>query len=197
MSIADNLKNFKEKLESKPKYTVKQIQSFPVYVFDLSKDLDCDLITNICLSYKSSNDEAKREAVYAWHTPYLKRSKNFIPELEVHLDKIVSKIQKVYEKDFYTYFVDHYWFVVYDKNDFAIAHDHSPSDYVAVFYANVPDNSAPLVLTDISGNIEISVSTGMCVLFPGSVEHSVPKSNHEGNRVIISMNIIKGALKNE
>ena len=76
----------------------------------------------------------------------------------------------------------HLWGQLYNEGDFQESHDHVPHDYTFVFYVNTPEGSSPIVFD--SSMEEIQPTSGMLLVFPGWVKHSVPKNKCEGRSII-------------
>ena len=212
--VTDNLKRLqgkiekhnKLKLESDPKYTVTQtfIKSLPIWVFDLSTEINSDFIADLVLSYKqNSNDRKYWEAssvLSSWSSDPLSSENNTLPELNNFLKIINSKLKIVHEqnynysKTYKNYKLDHYWFVVYESNDYGKLHNHGIAEMSAVYYARTPDNFAVLSFTDNDKTLDIPVKEGILVVFPGETYHSVPATVHDRERIVVSMNFAKGDL---
>tara|TARA_A100000164_G_C21199770_1_gene448882 strand:+ start:143 stop:415 length:273 start_codon:yes stop_codon:yes gene_type:complete len=75
------------------------------------------------------------------------------------------------------------WAMTYDEGQETLIHNHFPSCFSAVYFVDVEDNAAPLML----GNDAIQPEEGTLIVFPSLIPHYVPPT--EGKRVIISMNL--------
>lgn len=75
------------------------------------------------------------------------------------------------------------WAMTYDEGQETLIHNHFPSCFSAVYFVDVEDNAAPLML----GNDAIQPEEGTLIVFPSLTPHYVPPT--EGKRVIISMNL--------
>ncbi len=84
--------------------------------------------------------------------------------------------------DTYDMKLTHLWGQLYNEGDFQESHDHVPHDYTFVFYVNTPEGSSPIVFD--SSMEEIQPTSGMLLVFPGWVKHSVPKNKCEGRSII-------------
>lgn len=190
------LQKLKSKLELLPKFTAYQQHTLisNIFVFDLSLEIDARDVVDICKNHQIEKfKEKSTESVYAWRSDYLYVSDNHIPDFDKLFDITLAKVTSVPKgipDSEYTYQVDHFWFAIYNKGDSSLVHNHT-HDYACVYYANVPENSAPLLIPSANGNITITPTTGMLVVMPSHCNHSVPKSNHEGERIIVAMNLSK------
>lgn len=188
----------KEKYEAQPSFVALQQKevSLPIYIFDLNPELNSEDILNLCKKYQTDQfKEQKTESVYAWRSDYYTVAKQAMPGFELLFEKVSNKIDKIWQKP-YSFLIEHFWFAIYNKGDSSNPHDHSGVDLACVYYASVPENSAPLVITSKKENITIIPKTGMLVIMPGNCEHQVPKSNHEkGERIIVAMNVIRDNFK--
>jgi hypothetical protein len=193
MSIQDNLKNLKQKLETRPKHIISQTQtlSFKIYTFDLNSEIDPNEIASLCKSYqKEEFREKATESVYAWRSDYTTINKNNMVGFENLFNIVEEKVKPAYNLP-YTYSIGHYWFAIYSNGDSSKVHHHGWVDFACVYYAAVPEGSAPLVIPTTTGNISIAPKPGMLVVMPGNCEHLVPNSEHEGERIVVAMNIIR------
>lgn len=78
------------------------------------------------------------------------------------------------------------WGARYKKGDYALLHDHYPSTWSMVYYVVAPKGSSSLQFPGAS--ISLKPSDGLIVIFPGNIEHQVPKSNATNDRIVVSMN---------
>jgi len=196
----NKFEKLKQKMSLYPYKVIRQtiIKDTPIYVFDLSANIDCDKIANLCRQTKNSDSMLRHQSlqhiVRSWSTDYIiKDIDQIFLDLFTEVEKRVEDIDKNY-----TYFVDHFWYVIYNHEDSAIPHKHGDSDLASVFYPSVPPNSAPICfMPDITAKKHecIDVKPGNLVVFPGELLHYVPKSLHEGERISVSMNLFKKARK--
>jgi hypothetical protein len=187
------LQKLKEQTELQPKFVVKQekVISSSIFVFDLNSDIDPNSVVENCKKYQlDAYRETATESVYAWRSDYYKIFENPMPEFVPLCEVVTSKINKIRNTP-YSLVVDHFWFAIYNKGDSSKVHDHGWVDLACVYYASVPANSSPLIVPSIGKDITITPKTGMLVVMPGNCDHYVPKSEHEGERIIVAINMIK------
>ena len=80
------------------------------------------------------------------------------------------------------------WGAIYREGDYTIMHNHWPQLWSFVYYVNCPSGSAPLVFDKEVSKYSVEPKTGLMVMFPGWVNHSVPK--HEGKeRIMVAGNL--------
>lgn len=81
------------------------------------------------------------------------------------------------------------WGMVYknNSNHHTIEHAHWPATWSFVYYVNACENCAPLKFT--TANFEVKPFSGLMVIFPGIVSHSVPIQQCTHDRVAVSGNI--------
>jgi hypothetical protein len=194
MSFQDNLKNLKKNLESQPKHIIHQTQplEFKIYTFDLNSDIDPNQIINVCKSY--DKEKLKEEL----HNVYAKSSKYIPYHTTVGFEDLFSAVERKVKTIWnlpYTYLIFQHWFSIYSKGDSSAIHNHGWADLACVYYAAVPEDSAPLVIPTDTRKISITPKPGMLVVMPGSCQHLVPESNHDGERIVVAMNIVRDKLK--
>lgn len=81
------------------------------------------------------------------------------------------------------------WGIKYKTNDYAVEHDHWPSLWSFVYYLKVPKGAPGLFFSELENGIEISIKSGLLVLFDGSLKHSVKSGVFKGYRYVVSGNI--------
>ena len=82
------------------------------------------------------------------------------------------------------------WGVLYNKNDFAVAHAHWPNIWSWGYYVKVPDGSSPLVFPEgKEGNYYVFPKVGDLVIFPAWIKHEVPPSLTEEDRMLVGGNL--------
>jgi len=78
------------------------------------------------------------------------------------------------------------WGVRYKKGDNAFLHDHYPATWSIVYYVLSPKGSSTLQFPGAS--LTLKPSDGLILIFPGNIEHQVPKSKASSDRIVVSMN---------
>ena len=82
------------------------------------------------------------------------------------------------------------WGVLYNKNDFAVAHAHWPNIWSWGYYVKVPEGSSPLVFPEgKEGNYYVFPQVGDLVIFPAWIKHEVPPSQIEEDRMLVGGNL--------
>lgn len=84
------------------------------------------------------------------------------------------------------YFVKDCWGMIYEEADYTLKHNHYPSDLSCALYLEADENCAPIIF---DGGLQVQPQNDLLVLFPGILNHEVPKT--PGRRVVVSMNIFK------
>jgi hypothetical protein len=193
MSFQDSLKNFKHKREAQPKHIISQTQTLPfnIYTFNLNSEIDPNQIINVCKSYNEEKLKEKLRNVNAKSSDYI--FYHTAIGFEDLFSVVESKIKTIWNLP-YTYLIYQYWFSIYRKGDSAQIHNHGWKDLACVYYASVPKDSAPLVIPTIGGQISIIPEQGMLVILPGLCQHLVPESEHDGERIVVAMNIVRDKL---
>ena len=100
------------------------------------------------------------------------------------------------------------WGIVYKKGYVSVTHHHGTTDVSWVYYIKTPKKSSPLIFPQCAkfdDNNELQIlqiepEESLMVLFMGNVDHEVPPSTIDKERIIIAGNIDKKAIdwdKNE
>tara|TARA_R100001594_G_scaffold3474_1_gene13000 strand:+ start:314 stop:829 length:516 start_codon:yes stop_codon:yes gene_type:complete len=79
------------------------------------------------------------------------------------------------------------WISQYNKGDYTLPHQHCPASYAFNYFIKTPPGSSPLVFT-YSGK-RVKAEEGKIVIFPGNLEHQVPKNRCDG-RITLAGNIM-------
>ena len=90
-------------------------------------------------------------------------------------------------KELGTYSITDCWGAVYKKGESCNPHAHHPAIWSFVYYVDATPEDAPLVFPT-SGNA-IYPNSGLMIVFPGWVTHSVPPQVNEKERVVIAGNL--------
>ena len=97
------------------------------------------------------------------------------------------------------------WFIVNKENDYNTNHMHPGSWFSGAYYVKVPDNESKYLVfedpiqirnynQDTPNSYMKKVIEGMLLIFPGWVNHAVPKNDTNEERIVISFNIPKPNL---
>ena len=78
------------------------------------------------------------------------------------------------------------WIAVYRRDQGAVLHNHKGSSCSFCYYIKAEEDSAPLCFPE--GNIDIKPQTGTLVLFDGNLNHYVPPSTNDEERIILAGN---------
>ena len=197
------LDKMKKKMQEQPtKFSATQriTVMHNVITYDLNSEINPEEIVKLCKKYQTNEfQESETASVYAWRSDYHHVAKRAMPEFDALFDVVHSKIEKFADKEcsHYANLVDHFWFAIYQPGDYADSHNHGFAKYACVYYASVPENSAPLVLPAVGGeDITIIPKTGLLVIMPGQCYHKVPVSEHEkGERIIVAMNVFRKLIE--
>ena len=170
--------------------------SMPVYTKIL--DLDNDKLEKIIQKHRDVFNIGQSSNVKAWHSAYNTHRIN--PHFQPYIDTILQEIKdiKKYDRTFCgfagfesTLYLRDFWAIMYDTGDYTKSHAHFPCPYVASYYVKTSSDSAPIHF-DGSQTLKIIPESGMLVVWPGTLYHSVPPT--KGKRTVLAMNLL---VKNE
>ena len=148
-------------------------------------------------SFKSLNQKILKESQYFEYAEGIKnidggfsniRSPKTIapkltsPSLELVYQWIISLLFKKNHK----FYIDQSWMACYKVGGYGISHEHIPSAYSFVYFIRCPKGSSPLVFT--TSNKKIKAEEGKLLIFPGFLEHHIPKNKCDG-RIVLAGNI--------
>jgi len=74
------------------------------------------------------------------------------------------------------------WGQWYEVGDFQSSHSHWPNHWSFCYYVNTPPGSSPMIFDN--SRLKIKAKSGQLIIFPGWINHSVPKNNGYGRSVI-------------
>ena len=74
------------------------------------------------------------------------------------------------------------WGQWYEVGDFQSSHSHWPNHWSFCYYVNTPKGSSPMIFD--KSRLKINPKAGQLIIFPGWVNHSVPKNRGHGRSVI-------------
>ena len=113
---------------------------------------------------------------------------NPAPQLTGLIDFAIDVVKGgLVHKELGTYSITDCWGAVYKKGESCNPHAHHPAIWSFVYYVDATPEDAPLVFPT-SGNA-IYPNSGLMIVFPGWVTHSVPPQVNEKERVVIAGNL--------
>tara|TARA_R100000005_G_C4919689_1_gene153521 strand:- start:137 stop:742 length:606 start_codon:yes stop_codon:yes gene_type:complete len=156
----------------------------PVFVMEIGDPFD---IAGLISEHRKQDGTNHPSNVKAWRSSYLthKETTLFNDAVKYLVDKCNEIIAEYYGV-FIKHNCIHMWVMEYEKGNYATKHTHYPTDWSAVYYAEMNEKSAPVV---IENTLTIHPKSGTLVLFPGTLEHKViPTSS---SRKVLAMNLLK------
>ena len=151
--------------------------------------------------YKSLNEQILKDSIeYNWQetlelraggssnvkaqqtVEYKLRSKS----IDLIYEWVLSILQCAHSYRGWSYKIDSSWMERYNRGDYTQQHDHMPMFAAFVYFIKCPRGSSPLVFPT-SGK-RIKAEEGKVVIFPGYMQHEVPK-NRCDDRIVLSANI--------
>lgn len=174
--------------------TVNSVNSFPIYIFDLSFKINSDELVTKIYDFKTNYPRSmntylqNRTNVHAWHSDYAthKMTDIFNNLLEIK----TKKLKQIYPHDVNVK-VRNTWVNIYNKNDYTDRHQHSLHGMSSIYYPFISDNPTPVIFDnnnpDKFKTFEIIPKRNMLILFHSSIFHKVPNINEEC-RISISSN---------
>ena len=187
MSLKDLANNIQKESEFHTFVKSERVIRRPLSLHHLHKDM-----ADIIRSHK--HEEARKSNVKAWMTNWFLHgqyeSVNEVCNQAIDIVKSVTKNdQKGQLEKFFTFDC---WGAIYKEGDYTIMHNHWPHLWSFVYYVNCPDGSAPLLFDRCihpgKGIERVVPRTGLMVMFPGWVNHSVPKHIGE-DRIVVAGNL--------
>jgi len=120
--------------------------------------------------------------------------------LEPYFNPLLNSILQKFEK-----IIDHSaldklelwscWGAYYNKDDYAIRHDHKEAEWSFVYYVNVEKGSSSFDIHEdfepfpAPASVKIEAETNRLIIFRGHTQHSVSPQKGDGERVVIAGNI--------
>ena len=80
-----------------------------------------------------------------------------------------------------------FWTAIYKKEDFCIAHSHTPFHVSFVYYLKCDEFSSPIEFTHL--NYSIKPKNNLLLVFPSLAMHSVPVQKEGDDRILVAGNI--------
>lgn len=162
-------------------------KELPIFSTNISehKDILQSAATAI-LEQRQKSPESMKSNVFAnYVSNYSSHLQN--PKFQPLIDLVLSFCEEVSRNYFeceLKYKCYNCWGMLYDKDDYAVEHNHFPSTFAAVIYIDVEPNSAPIVFEN---QLTVVPTSGSLIVFPAILQHQVPKTT--GRRMVVAMNI--------
>jgi len=165
-------------------YNVKHEVESTIWTLNLLGEVDNQSILDSIYDYKRLYPKSRSSSIYAWHTDYDMYINN--DRINQLLTTIENKVNIICNKvNHYTKIVES-WAAIYNKDDFTVWHNHSVTTYSTVYYARADHDASKIVF---EGGLELQPQTGMLVVFPGYLNHMVPRSISDNPRIIVASNL--------
>tara|TARA_Y100001963_G_scaffold54822_1_gene76712 strand:- start:228 stop:791 length:564 start_codon:yes stop_codon:yes gene_type:complete len=169
----------------------KRIALYPTPIYEIQLDLDNKKLIQVIEDHREKYP--KREVatnVNAWRSSYNTHqiNKNFDPFIKRILEAI-DEVRKIDLKNFsnlpsINYNVQEFWALMYGDGDNAFEHTHFPYTWALTYYAYADEDSEPIQFK----TLRIKPRSGMLLLWPGSLFHSV--SHTKGKRIAVAANLM-------
>ena len=159
-------------------------KDIPIFVMEIGDPFN---VVGMISEYRKQNGAHYPSNVKAWRSSFLTHQ-----ETDMFDDVITFLVDTCDKKiaEHYGVFVKHQciqmWVMEYEKGNWAAKHTHYPTDWSAVYYAGMDDQSAPVI---VENSIRINPKSGTLVLFPGILDHKVPATASQ--RKVLAMNLMK------
>lgn len=172
-------------------YVQKDIPIFTT-VLDGYEELNSKLLRGVH-KWRQDNPEGLDDPLLsAWRSDWLTHKKTDVfDELIRIMETACSSFSQNYYQKPVNYITYNFWIAQYESGDKIDNHNHFPSDFSCVYYIDIDEDAAPLIIED---KLEIPVKEGLLVMFPSTITHSVPSTT--GKRTCVSANFMKQASMN-
>ena len=168
----------------------KKTLLYPTPIYDVQLDLDNEKLIKIIAEHRLKYPQGEVSNVHAWRSSYKTHeiNNNFDPFISQILDAI-DKVREFDTRNFSNlskviYDVQDFWALMYGDGDHTIDHTHFPYTWALTYYAYVEENSSPVQFR----TLKIKPRSGMLLLWPGSLFHSVPHT--KGKRIAVAANLM-------
>lgn len=135
--------------------------------------------------HREKYPETYRSNVNAWHSAWNTHliNSDFMPFVNTVL-KMCEFVSSEYYEHPMKFLCSDMWVMQYEAGDSARLHAHYPSDFSCAYYIDAEEDCAPIVFEK---RLYVTPEKGKLVIFPGILEHEVPKTKYK--RTVISMNV--------
>ena len=162
----------------------------PTTIYEVDLNLDNEKLIETIEDHRKLYPQGEITNVHAWRSSYKTHqiNKNFDPFIKRILEAI-DEVRKIDLKNFsnlpsINYNVQEFWALMYGDGDNAFEHTHFPYTWALTYYAYADEDSEPIQFK----TLRIKPRSGMLLLWPGSLFHSVPHT--KGKRIAVSANLM-------
>ena len=136
------------------------------------------------LAMKKEFPEGIESNVRAWRSHWFthKLTKAFDPLVDIMTSCCNFVANQYYNDEQAEFEPFNFWVMDYEDGDETLHHNHFPSHFSCVYYVEVDEGCAPLIVEEET----IQPENGMLVVFPGHLDHEVPTT--KGRRMCASGN---------
>jgi len=162
----------------------------PTTIYEVDLNLDNEKLIETIEDHRKLYPQGEVSNVHAWRSSYKTHqiNKNFDPFIE----KILEAVDDVRKSDLVnfsnlsniSYDVQDFWALMYGDGDHTVEHTHFPFTWALSYYAYADEYSSPIQYK----SLRIKPRSGMLLLWPGSLFHSVPHT--KGKRIAVSANLM-------
>jgi hypothetical protein len=169
--------------------------TLPIFTIDLRPLLQphMDLAKQAIFRLRQTHPVSPESNVYATYmSPW--KSHLLAPELKPLCDSVITIAKMVSHQVLSAnldtlnmdLIVSDCWGIIYENGSYTRVHNHFPAEYGCVIYLEADQEAAPIIF---AGTHQIQPQAGSLVLFPGVLNHEVPKN--AGKRIVLALNLIK------
>ena len=163
------------------------LASLPVYTRIL--DIDNEKLKDVIINHRNEFPISESSNVEAWHSSY--KTHRINPHFQPYIDFILREIKDIlflkHERLAPTLYFRDFWAIMYENSDYTISHEHFPCPYAASYYVEAEVNCSPIQFDGVH-TLKIIPQSGMLMVWPGILRHSVPPTNSK--RTVLSMNLL-------
>lgn len=185
---------------------IKDLFKIPIY--DISLDLENDIIKKYCLELHEQDKGRIRSNVGGWQSENLEKDSRLdelLSEILFHSDYFLRELTLDFETG-----ITNLWININKYRDYTKEHLHPNSKLSGVYYVDVPEKSGDIIFLHpsydllgydwnckstigsdyVSSGKKLSPKNGTLVLFPSWLRHLVePNMNLTDDRISISFNV--------
>lgn len=193
-----HIKSLKNRLESLPKYIVKQEIDLPIYESSLAGIIDPESIKEKCLAIYETEEgdlNVKHFLKNSWKSPYYQKGS---PNFEKFNDLAVALLNKLHSvealrKSEMRFHVREFWIVIYTEGSEIHWHTHIPNvngftRLTGTYYPVASARAEPIEFQHSDGTISIPVTKDKVLIFPSMLHHRVPACVDSEPRIVVGFN---------